>query len=300
MQKLTSILVVIDRADEARHVLAKAMVLARHFGARLELFLCDSEYAYYLRHSYDANGVEAARQVCLAQGHQYLDAVRRSLAEDVAISLHVACESPLYEAIVRRAQEAPPDLVVKSPAGNHPMRRSTLDANDWELARTCPVPLMLTRGRPWDAQPRFAAAVDMNDQEDMGVARSIMHTAGYLSLGCRAQLEVIYSDPADGDTGVHDVRMESLRRLVREFRVGDEHPHAHVLQGDAEATLAAFASRQHYDVLVLGALTRRRGLTALVGTLTSKLVEVLECDFVLVKPDSYRRPVFEPVHVVAG
>src|SRR5262249_51231162 len=150
-------------ADESRHVLNKAMILARHFGARLELFLCDSENAYALSHSYDREGVAAARDACLVAGHRYLDAVRRSLAEDVRITTHVACESPLYEAIVRRALDTQPDLVIKGAAGSRPLRRFSLDANDWQLARACPVALMLTRGRPWNARPRFAAAVDVSD-----------------------------------------------------------------------------------------------------------------------------------------
>ncbi len=117
MDKLTSILAVIDPADETRHVVAKAMVLARHFGARLELFLCDSEHAYSLRHAYDRRGVSDAQRECLSSGQRYLDAVRRSLAEDVPITTHAACESPFYESIVHRVQEGHPDLVIKSAAG---------------------------------------------------------------------------------------------------------------------------------------------------------------------------------------
>ncbi len=134
MDKLTSILAVIDPADESRHVVAKAMVLARHFRARLELFLCDSEYAYSLRHAYDSAGVAEARRTCLTNGQRFLDAIRRSLAEDVSITTHVACASPLYEAVVHRVRETRPDLVIKSAAGHHPMQRFTLDANDWQLA----------------------------------------------------------------------------------------------------------------------------------------------------------------------
>jgi universal stress protein E len=298
VQKLTSILVVIDRTDETRHVVAKSMILARHFGARLELFLCDSEQSYALRHSYDAGGIASARQTYLAEGDRYLDALRRSLAEDVAISVHVACESPLYEAIVHRVQAAQPDLVIKRAAGNYSTRRFALDANDWQLARTCPVPLMLTHGLPWSAQPCFAAAVDMSDRDDSGLACTIIHAASYLALGCRAQLEVMYSDRAAGDAKAHDARTEDLRRLVDEFHVDDKR--LHVLQGEAEDTLPTFIARKHFDALVLGALTRRRGRTALVGTLTSKLLEALECDVVLVKPDSYLCRVPEAVRTVAG
>lgn len=289
MDKLTSIMAVIDPADETRHVVVKALVLARHFGARLELFLCDSEHAFALRHAYDPTGVAEAQRQCLAEGLRYLDAVRRSVPEDVPITTFSACESPLYEAIVRRALELRPDLVIKSPAGHHPLQRFTLDANDWQLARTCPTPLMLTRGRPWSAQPRFAAAVDLGDPEGGSLARCILQTAGFLSPGCRAQLEVVFSDREVGDTERHRVRVETLHRLVNEFRVGGEH--VYVLEGEPEDTLAGFASERDYDLIVLGALTRKRGLSALVGTLTSKLVDALDCDFVLVKPESYACPV---------
>jgi universal stress protein E len=292
VDKLTSILVVVDPADESRHVLARAMMLARHFRARLELFLCDSESAYTLRHTYDSRGITAARDACVASGQRYLDAVRRSVAEDVQITSYVACESPLYEAVVHRALETNPDLVIKSAAGQHPMRRFTLDANDWHLARTCPTALMLTRGRPWNARPRFAAAVDINDTDGGTLARSILETAGFMAGGCKAELDVVFSSPAGAGSETRAKQADSLSRLVNEFRVGGEH--TTLLDGTAEETLPAFAGTKEFDVLVMGALTRRRGLSTLVGTLTSKLVDALECDFVLVKPESFKCPVAAP------
>ncbi len=76
----------------------------------------------------------------------------------------------------------------------------------------------------------------------------------------------------------------TLDRLVDEFRVGGENKH--VLQGDANDMLPAFAARQDYDLMISRCLTRRRGASALIGTLTSRLVDALTCDFVLVKADS--------------
>ena len=292
MDKLTSILVVIDPADETRPVLNKAMILARHFRARLELFVCDSENAYALTHAYDPTGVAAARTACLTSGHRYLDALRRSLAEDVRVTTHVACESPLYEAVVHRALETKPDLVIKGAAGRHPLQRLALDANDWQLARTCPTALMLTRGRPWNAQPRFAAAVDVTENEGRSIARSILETAGFLSVGCHGELDVLYSNGKAIAEDARRSRVEALGQLVHEFRVGDER--ATVLDGEPEETLPRFAARNQYDVLIMGALTRKRGVSTLLGTLTSKLVDALDCDFVLVKPDTYTCPISVP------
>jgi hypothetical protein len=60
VDKLNSILAVIDSADESLHVVLTAMVLARHFGARLELLLCNSESAFALRHAAGCAGDAAA------------------------------------------------------------------------------------------------------------------------------------------------------------------------------------------------------------------------------------------------
>lgn len=292
MDKLTSILVVVDPADETRQVLTKAMILARHFRARLELFVCDSEYAYALTHSYDPAGTAEARRACFTSGHRYLDAIRRSLAEDVSITTHVACESPLYEAVVHRALETRPDLVIKGAAGRRPLQRFALDANDWQLARTCPAPLMLTRGRSWSAQPHFTAAVDVSEHEGRTVARSIMQAAGFLALGCHGDLDIVFSSADHVTEEMRRLRRDALSQLVEEFHVGCER--TSVLEGEPEDTLPEFAARNSYDVLVMGALTRRHGVSTLLGTLTSKLVDALDCDFVLVKPDSYACPVSAP------
>jgi len=56
-----------------------------------------------------------------------------------------------------------------------------------------------------------------------------------------------------------------------------------VLNGEPEVTLPDFAARHHYAALILGGLTHRRGIAPLIGTLTGKLVETLDTDFILVK-----------------
>jgi nucleotide-binding universal stress UspA family protein len=42
--------------------------------------------------------------------------------------------------------------------------------------------------------------------------------------------------------------------------------------------------REEVDLIVLGALTHRKTLRALVGTLTGRLTDTLDIDFLLVKP----------------
>jgi nucleotide-binding universal stress UspA family protein len=82
--------------------------------------------------------------------------------------------------------------------------------------------------------------------------------------------------------------VEALRKLGTEFGIAMDE--VHVLSGDPEIALSDFVTERHYDMLVVGALAHARAPTRVVGTLTSKLVDVLDCDFLLVRSGSSLAP----------
>ena len=286
MKSVKSILVVVDRSPDAADAVAKAVLLARQFEARVELFMCDAERGYALSQAYVPKGVEEARQACIVDAHRYLETLKRSVAApDVSITTDAGCESPLYESIVRKALREHPDLVIKSVAGTP----SRLDATDWQLMRTCPATLMLTRGRQWHSRPRLAAAIDASGAESTGLARDILQAAELLTGCLGGGLDVLYAESIEMGDHERESGNRALHELVSKFP--DTAPEVHVLAGNPEVSLPGFAKRHSYDALLLGALTHRPAATAQVGTLTSKLVEALECDFILVKPSTYCCPV---------
>jgi hypothetical protein len=188
MEKLEKMLVIMEVLDPARLALARAVLLARHFGARLELFLCDVQAAYEFGHAYDHGSTAAARAENLLASQRYLESVLRTMADDVAVTAHAACQSPLCEAVARRVLDSGPDLVIKAAAGAR--GGAGLDSDDWQLARTSPAPLLLTPGRPWRARPRFAVLTGSAD--DLA-----SRAAAYLARGVDAQLDVLEAqDPA--------------------------------------------------------------------------------------------------------
>jgi nucleotide-binding universal stress UspA family protein len=56
----------------------------------------------------------------------------------------------------------------------------------------------------------------------------------------------------------------------------------HIVMGDPVRSIPEFVAEQRYELLVLGALTHRKTMTALVGTLTGRLIESVKCDLLLV------------------
>jgi len=291
MDKPRSVLVVVERSQDASGLIEKALVLARQFGARIELFLCESEQAYELAHAYDREGIEQAYAESIAQGRDYLsDLTACANASDVKFAIDARCESPLYEAVVRKVVRSEADLVIKGMGGRRRGQHSTADANDWQLMRTCPATLLLARRKVWHTPARFAAAVDVSEQETGSLAQEVMQAARTLAFPWQAHLDVMYGETSASDVAV-PLRAESLRRLCAAAGVTPDR--THVLSGPGEESLPPFARQQDYDVLVLGALSHRPAGTALVGTLTSKLMDALDCDFVLVKPAGYRDPIEE-------
>jgi universal stress protein E len=288
VDKLTSILVVASRSDADRVLLEKAVRLARDVGAQILLFSCDAALATIVQHAYNSEDAERAWHVSQSEHLAYLRNLRTAVqAPDVQISVAAECYSPLYEGILNKVREIRPDLVMKTASGAHPLRRFTFGPSDWHLMRECPVTLMLVRQHPWSSPTRFAALVDVSEEETARLAETILHTSEHFALGCRGELDVVYSDSSQ-DSTERDRRTATLRQLAQEYRI--PFAHLHVLSGDPDVTLPDFTVRGHYDVLVLGALTHRKGIAPLVGTLTGRLVEALDSDFILVKRPAPREP----------
>jgi nucleotide-binding universal stress UspA family protein len=179
-----------------------------------------------------------------------------------------------------------PDLVIKAVGGDG-VAGGGPGLNDWNLARTCPVPLLFMGPQPWRSTPRIAASVDPTDQETPGFARQIVESAARFAASCGGELDLVFGRGATPTGGARDESGAALQALADEFGVPGAR--VHTLSGEPAKVLPPFVVRQHYDLIALGALTHRQGVTGLVGTLTDALMQVGACDFLLLKPGKYSR-----------
>src|SRR6478735_7066855 len=258
MDKLTSILAVVDRPEAGGVILDKAMTLARRFGIPVEIIVGHPVHE------------RALATLCGKLGF-----------ENVALEVMNLADGRLPEIIRDRVRNSRRDLVIKAPAGSHPMRRWTFDSSDWRLANECPVPLLLVRDSAWSDPPRFAAAVDVAGEENAVIARGILQAAGFLALGCRANLDILYCERDRDEPLAYARRSERLAQLVREFHVGRER--IQVYFGAPEKVLPPKVSALRYDVLVLGARRDNKGFSGAFGGMTSRLVEATRGDVLLVR-----------------
>jgi nucleotide-binding universal stress UspA family protein len=258
VEKLNTVLAVAERADEIATVLEKSTAIAGAFGARVEFLVAGAEMA-------------RATAACNAL---------RNCPEVSLCSLHRESES-LADIILRRVLDTEPDLVVKAPAGIHPLRRWTLDDNDWYLANACPVPLLLARPQKWGVPVRFAAAVDVADESQEDLVQAILQSACCFALGVHGELEILYSEREQTDQRVRMERTVRLARLVRERHLGCDR----ILrfEGPPQQALAAHAAERRYDVMVVGAQSRRETSAGFIPRTTCRLVEATLGDVLIVK-----------------
>ena len=103
MNALRSMLVIVERALEAQVALQKASVMARHFGAGIEIFSCAAERTWSRRSVSGGQGADEARAGCLADSKRLLDALRSSIAaDDITIDMSHDCENTLHEGVERK------------------------------------------------------------------------------------------------------------------------------------------------------------------------------------------------------
>ena len=247
MQKLTSILAVIPEGGVGSTLFEKVARLVRQTGARVELFLAAPS---------DYFGVVAS---CRSLG----------CAADIGYTLYDG-DLPLRDAILRRAADLDADLLVA------PRAQISLD--------DCPIPVLLLGKKPWAAEPRFAAAVDVAEEDSESLARGILHVGGFLAQRVTAGLDILYCERDLLDDRVRMERAVKLARLVREYYVGSER--LQVFNGEPEKTLPPIIAERRYDLLILGRVPRHHGLLSEFHSVSKRLMGSTDGDLLLVDTDA--------------
>jgi nucleotide-binding universal stress UspA family protein len=282
--KIVSILLVAAREHSIHQSVSRALMLARYLQARLDILLCDSERPLAAD---SGRGASHATE----EAHQYLEALRKSVsAADIEITTDAAFEGPLHELVAQKARKENSTLVIKSAT----QLRTThgLHAN-WQLIESCPVPLLLTHGRPWHPRARFAAAIDVMDRQWPGLTDRVTKSITSLKGACGADLDLVYAQPdrlplaPEGESPAQ-LRLE---KLMREFFV--EPQHMHVLSGEASEVVTRFCAEHDFDLVALG-VPGSPSLSAFIGSLSGRLLQSMRCDILFVNSGSdalqVRRP----------
>jgi universal stress protein E len=317
--KTRRILVAVEHTDHMPIAsVHKAAFLAKHSGARIELFhaIADLRPEPPSNHMTKAEGEDWKAAVASFRLRRLERFARSRVLTGLSVECTVVWEPSAYKAIVRQAIATHADLVI---AGTH---RHTMGARivsksvDWELIRQCPAPLLIVKSRRSYQDSAVVAAVDPFHANakpaDLDVRllqighRFARAFSGNLHL-FHAYMPVIPIQTlpmapvapliamAPELEPLHQEQVErGIDRLAQSARIPKAHRHlqlGHVVPG-----LSALTKQIRAGVVVMGAVSRSRIQRLLIGNTAERVLDDMPCDVLVVKPAGFKSKVLLSKH----
>ncbi|MEZ5560921.1 MAG: universal stress protein [Pseudomonadales bacterium] len=301
MKKISSILVILDKAKHPQTALARARLIQQATGAHLHLVAFCWLAMAEEKDIYDAHQRRAMKKAVLHERSTWLmDQVRDAGLAAADVATEVAWTSDIAAWIREHAAERGVDLVLKS---IHQSRTLTHTPLDWELLRTCPVPLLLVSTRRRKTRGRVLAALDLrhNDRRHNTLNLRVLDAArcfaelGGVPRAQKGQLHCV--SVVEYSTILRDLDFIDVRKKQKAAKQKTEglldallEPYAvpkarvHMPAGKVGQCVAATARKIDADLLVVGTSTRRALGEVLLGSAAEKILTRAPCDVLAVHP----------------
>ena len=312
MHKISRIMCVIDPTTDEQPAMRRAAWLATNVGAELDLFVC--YYNEYLSGDrlFDSPSLEKARREVIGGHEKHLEKLAEPLrGSGLIVRTAAIWDHPLYEGIVRHAHAIGANVVFKDTHHHAALTRALLTNTDWNLIRTCPVPLWLVKPHEIADKPVFVAAIDPLNQHDKPAALDdeILVLSKKLAEKSNGEVHAFHSyDPRiavatatanayipvslpfdEIEKQMHEQHQKRFNE-VTEFH-GLDDKHAHLVAGLTHEELPIMAEKMNADVIVMGAVARNRWKRLFIGATAERTLEFVPCDLLIVKPDWFQTPV---------
>ncbi|NKB34016.1 MAG: hypothetical protein GKR91_13050 [Pseudomonadales bacterium] len=292
MLELSRILVIIDPDTDEQPALEKAKQLATYAESELELMIAD--YNAFLEDGYYFDPIQA-QKLRYEHGDQRIKELEELAAplraEGLEVSVSTAWGNPPYGEIVTRIKDTKPSLVIKSTRHHHKLSRLVLSNEDWELVRYCPAPLLLVKSKLWEANPVFLASVDPDHLHDKPASldNKIVSSAKSLAAISGGDVHLFHSAWLPPLSGMYPVVPDDKEESEKLNRLADvngiSQASCHWSTKDIVHGLPEMADEMKVSAVVMGAISRSRFDRILIGNTAEKVLDRLECDVLVIKPD---------------
>lgn len=308
MDRMRSLLVIVDPRARAHPGVLKAARIAAGFHARVDLLVCDAQASAAASRFLDAETCRLTQERLLLPHAALLETLAEPVrAAGIEVRTEVLLEAPRAAVLLQRIQAGKPGLVIKDTHDHSLLHRTLLSHLDWWLLRECPAPLLLVKHPGWSAGPlRLAGAVDPGHPDDKpwSLDHEILGALEYLATGLACELSVVnafcaleeYAAATAGGSAefafVGAEPIQAARRdqaeALRELLTGHHIPpqRVHLVDGSPVEALPEFAMTHHIDVLLMGVIARGRLFDRFIGSTAERIMDRLPCDVLALKPES--------------
>lgn len=274
MQEIRSILVVLEPDQEESLALKRARLIAGATGSELHLLVCDGQQ----------------------ERRDYLGELAEALeAEGFKVSTRQEWQDVDHKIIIAAQQDEGCGLVIKQHYPDNPLKKALLTPDDWKLLRNCPCPVLLVKtDRAWGGG-KVLAAVDVgnDDPEHQTLHAAIVCQAHEVAHLAKGELHVLSAHPSPILTAADPTYQlsetiaaryrESCQRFQDEYGLSNRQ--LHIAEGPADLLIPQLALQLDAVVTVLGTVARTGLSGALIGNTAEVVLDVLESDVLVLKPD---------------
>lgn len=289
------------RSSPAVH---KAACLAEAFGAELVLFHAIAVPVAAEPFLYREGGLDKFER---DRRQAQLDRLERRAARlrngngKLKVRADADWDYPVHEAIVRHARKIKASLVVVEAHAGRRLVPWLLHLTDWELLRTCPVPVLVVKSsRKWQ-RPRVLAAIDPLHAfaKPAGLDAEILDAAAKLCAALKGRLHAMHayvqlpgqttqiigvssSVSAKIAAASHAQAKQAFDRALQKTRI--PRSRRHLLLGAAADAIPRAARALRAGVVVMGAVSRSALKRVIIGNTAERILGDLPCDVLVVKP----------------
>jgi universal stress protein E len=237
-----------------------------------------------------------------------LEEVAKPLSKrSIDVCVEAACGDPLHVQLLERTQHTKADLVVKDTHHHSLAKRTFITNTDWHLIRGCPVPLLLTKAKPWAERAVIVAAVDPSHVNDKPVVldRRILDWARTLAGATHGSVHALHAYlpvtlSAEVATGMPVIMSAMTPKMMEEERLaaleqvqslcapyGIDSQRSVARLGVASDVIPSFAEEIGAAVVVMGAISRSGLERIFIGSTAERVLETLPADVLVIKPPDF-------------
>ena len=296
------ILVVIDPTHEENYSLHRALHIAHKTGAKIVALACIYDKSYDMTALLTSDERFNMKAAMLEQAKLKLEALVRELNCETIVEVATLWHKKLHEGVIIACKEHDCDLVVKSTKKHGLLASSIFTPNDWHILRKSKVNVLLVKSHEWPEKATIMASVGVSAKDDahISLGDKVAETAHGLSelLGADVHLansfagapiqiavEVPNFSPEAYNKSVQERHTNKLQELGEKYQVEKEH--IHVLEGLPEDIIPELCRKHHADLLVIGSVGRQGLSAALLGNTAELIIDAIECDTFVVKPNEH-------------
>ena len=224
----------------------------------------------------------------------------------VRVETRVAWGRP-FDVIIQEALRHPTQLVMKTAHGDGPLG-GLLGSTAMHLLRKCPTPVWVVKpGRNARIRTVLAAVDPVNSPDEGDLNAAILRLALETAVAEDAALHVFHGysvlerhhlhhpiPDAEYHAYTQEVRerlKSALAQLIAPLDIKLDEARIHILPGEPGSILPSLISKIDANLLVMGTLGRAGIPGLLIGNTAERMLSVVDCSVLAIKPDRFVSPV---------